>query len=382
MAAVLVVFYHCVFIGALNDNAFVRAGYLFVDFFFVLSGFVIAYAYADRIKTPPAALGFMIRRFGRLWPLHVAMLCTFALAEGLNGLLLRYSGSAEAFHASVNDNSPYSFLTYLALLNAVGLHRSITWNGASWSIGAEFYAYIVFCVVLLFFRGAALRLSAGIALFGALVVLSFSAHQPLKDATYDLGFFRCLYGFFVGVLVHALYANVRAKGGALLYASALEAAVVAIAAAFMALSATAPYAIAAPLFFAPVVYIFAFEGGAISRLLLARPFAALGAWSYSIYMIQGLIANAYNRGVRLVDHIAGLPPPARVMIGGPEFWAAHGIAGALALDILNLILVACVIAASSLTFRWVEAPARKYFNGVAKRVEAGSQVAKAVAETA
>ena len=86
---------------------------------------------------PIAALGFMIRRFGRLWPLHVVMFFAFAAAEGLNVFLNAHSGGAEAFRLSANDNSLYSFLTNLAMLNAVGLHRSITWNGASWSIGAN-----------------------------------------------------------------------------------------------------------------------------------------------------------------------------------------------------------------------------------------------------
>jgi peptidoglycan/LPS O-acetylase OafA/YrhL len=43
---------------------------LFVDFFFVLSGFVICHAYATRVTDTRSAGGFMIRRFGRIWPLH------------------------------------------------------------------------------------------------------------------------------------------------------------------------------------------------------------------------------------------------------------------------------------------------------------------------
>ena len=57
--------------GVFYSLPFVRNSYLFVDFFFVLSGFVIAHAYADKITDARSALTFALRRFGRLWPLHI-----------------------------------------------------------------------------------------------------------------------------------------------------------------------------------------------------------------------------------------------------------------------------------------------------------------------
>jgi len=363
VAAVLVVLYHGVFLGALNDNAFVRGGYLFVDFFFVLSGFVIAHAYGDKLANPTAALGFMIRRFGRLWPLHVVMLFAFAAAEGLNMFLNAHSGDAEAFRLSANDNSLYSFMTNLAMLNAMVLHRSITWNGASWSIGAEFYAYLVFCIVMLFARAAASRFAAIIAFAAAFAVFALSNHRLPMDATFDLGCLRGLYGFFVGFLVHAAFARDHAAGEGLPYATVLETAALALAAAFMTVSGEGRLGVAAPLFFAPVVFVFAHESGAISRLLLARPFAAIGAWSYSIYMTQGLIGAAYDRAVVMFDRRYGLWGLEKVQIEGRDYWSPH--AAGWAMDALTLALIGIVVLASAFSFRWVEEPARKYFNRLA-----------------
>lgn len=368
VAAVLVVLYHGVFLGALNDNAFVRGGYLFVDFFFVLSGFVIAHAYGDKLANPTAALGFMIRRFGRLWPLHVVMLIAFAAAEGLNMFLNAHGGDAEAFRLSANDNSLYSFLTNLAMLNAMGLHRSITWNGASWSIGAEFYAYVVFCFVTLFVRAAAWRFAAIIAFAAALAVFALSNHRPPMDATFDLGCLRGLYGFFVGFLVHAAFVRDRAARECLPHATALETAALAVAAAFMTLSGEGRLGVAAPLFFAPVVFVFAHESGAISRLLLARPFAAIGAWSYSIYMTQGLIGAAYDRAVVMLDRRYGLWGLEKFQIEGRDYWSPH--AAGWTMDALTLALIGIVVLGSAFSFRWVEEPARKYFNRLAAAAEA------------
>jgi hypothetical protein len=376
IAAVVVVFYHCVFLGYLNDNSFVRSGYLFVDFFFVLSGFVIAHAYRERIGAPEAAAGFLMRRFGRLWPLHAAMLAAFALAEGLNAFLYAHSGASEAFRPSINDNTPATFLANVFMLNAVGLSRSITWNGASWSIGAEFCAYLVFAGATLYGRAILTPLSLAIAALGALAVGVLSTHQPPMDASYDLGFLRCLYGFFVGVVVHAGFARPSRTRFAGARATLAEVGALALAVAFMGVGGRGALGLAAPLVFAPLVYVFASEGGALSRALMFRPFAALGAWSYSIYMTQGLIANAYDRAIPLIVRRIGAPLGQRLAIGARDYWVAATPRSALAMDALNLVLIALVIAVSWRTFRWIEEPARRYFNRVASRFEASRRAGR------
>src|SRR5690606_39856368 len=60
-----------------RDWGFIQHSYLFVDYFFVLSGFVIAHAYAGRLATARDGRRFMVRRLGRVWPLHVLVLAAF-----------------------------------------------------------------------------------------------------------------------------------------------------------------------------------------------------------------------------------------------------------------------------------------------------------------
>src|SRR5258708_27828356 len=81
IAALLVALYHSPFYGHLYGVPLVRNAYLFVDLFFVLSGFVISHAYADRLADGKSVLVFLIRRFGRLWPLHTAVLAAFIRIE-------------------------------------------------------------------------------------------------------------------------------------------------------------------------------------------------------------------------------------------------------------------------------------------------------------
>jgi peptidoglycan/LPS O-acetylase OafA/YrhL len=77
VCAILVVMFHMPVTSHWRSWDFIQHAYLFVDYFFVLSGFVIAHAYAARLKTAADAGRFMVRRFGRIWPMHVLMLAAY-----------------------------------------------------------------------------------------------------------------------------------------------------------------------------------------------------------------------------------------------------------------------------------------------------------------
>jgi peptidoglycan/LPS O-acetylase OafA/YrhL len=79
IAALLVVLFHGRYQSHIYAVPLIRHGWLAVDFFFVLSGFVISYAYGRRIATGRDLGVFLIRRTGRIWPLHVFMLAAFVL---------------------------------------------------------------------------------------------------------------------------------------------------------------------------------------------------------------------------------------------------------------------------------------------------------------
>ncbi len=75
VAALLVVFYHIFegfsFAGGGTLITVINHGYLAVDFFFILSGFVIGYAYDDRWKKNMTLKGFFKRRLIRLHPMII-----------------------------------------------------------------------------------------------------------------------------------------------------------------------------------------------------------------------------------------------------------------------------------------------------------------------
>ena len=80
-----------------NDLAVVQHGWLFVDFFFVLSGFVLAHAYGERLRSGQVdGFRFMLLRIGRIYPLHLVLLATMILFEGMlaTGILPRLASES------------------------------------------------------------------------------------------------------------------------------------------------------------------------------------------------------------------------------------------------------------------------------------------------
>jgi peptidoglycan/LPS O-acetylase OafA/YrhL len=147
--------------------------------------------------------------------------------------------------------------------------------------------------------------------------------------------------------------------------SILEAAVVAVACAFMAYAGDSRWTFLAPFVFGAMVFVFAAEQGWVSRILQQRAFVALGTLSYSIYMTHPAVYMWLHRGYRFIAPRLGIDSGA-LPASGPfqgNVWAA---------DALLLSTVVAVLLVSLVTDRNVEQPGRRAFNRVAARREAES----------
>ena len=346
----------------------VRNSYLFVDFFFVLSGFVIAHAYGEKIRGLPAAAGFALRRFGRLWPLHMLLLGVFVVFEAVKLVLILRGVTVEVQPFS-GTSSPATILSNVGLVHGLGLYDVLTWNQPSWSISDEFWTYLVFAALCL----AGLRrigLWAGVLSIAALATLIAAAPRGM-DSTYDFGFLRCLAGFFAGVVTQRLWASFGEELRPKITATAfwLEPAVITGALAFVALAGRGPIAFAAPAVFSVLVFLLAFEAGPVSRLMQGRAFAALGAWSYSIYMVNYfvvlMIERAMNSGQRYLSQSL---TQSFFVSGHEKTLYSAGVPGLM--DALAIVYLVVVLALSFVTYALCEAPARRFFNRLADRLEA------------
>ncbi|MBL8673325.1 MAG: acyltransferase, partial [Rhodospirillales bacterium] len=196
----MVVLYHATFTSHLLHLPIVTHGYLFVDFFFVLSGFVITHAYAKRLESTDDVLAFLIRRFGRVWPLHAATLLAMIAVAALAAALLPAGLRTHLVEPFIAKWQPDTVPAVLLMLNGVGKLDAHFWNWPSWSIGSEFYTYALFAVVCVAARGRALVPALALAIGGLLGLITLARWN--MDVTYDFGLFRCVYGFFCGHLLH------------------------------------------------------------------------------------------------------------------------------------------------------------------------------------
>jgi peptidoglycan/LPS O-acetylase OafA/YrhL len=371
IAALCVVLFHFEAVNDIRALPFVRNSYLFVDFFFVLSGFVIAHAYGDRLRSPLEAGQFIVRRFGRVWPLHIAVLGAFVALEALKFTLASQAHVATTTAAFAPEGStpPAGLPLQALLLQGTGLADKLTWNTPSWSISAEFWTYIVFALVVTLQTRHRPIAFAGLATTGAILLVSFAQHG--MDATYDLGLPRCIFGFFIGCLVY--WARQRRPAARLPNPERNELIAVAAIVAFVSISGRTSLSFAAPLIFAAVVYIFSFEAGPVSRLLTWRPFQNLGRWSYSIYMVQALIIFVIGLAVSELQRRLGVTLWKNVLEDGTSIRmivSDHVIL----LDVLHVAYVVVVIAVAAMTYRWIEEPGRRYFQRASDKLASSGAV--------
>ncbi|MEJ0059077.1 MAG: acyltransferase [Terricaulis sp.] len=337
--------------------------HLFVDFFFVLSGFVIAGAYEARLRQGYGLVPFMILRLGRIYPLHIAMLAVlviFAVARALFPL-------ADFRPGDIFDGDIYSFwaiFTNALLLHGIGFEHHLTWNYPSWSISAEVATYVLFALIWRFAVGYRNALVTALLVLCPLVL----ALAPL-DPFSVLNLVRCVAGFAAGVTAQHLYRRVTERRIALprgALATLAETAV-AIGAIGYVLCANFPDAVAfAPFVFAPVVLVFAFEAGALSKALRLAPFVALGTLSYSIYMVHAVLFAIAWRGVTLFEQATGLRITADIAGSAETLWGTAPWIG----DMVMVGALAAVIGVSALTYRLIEAPGREWGRVLARRWEA------------
>lgn len=282
------------------NNEFVYNCDLFVDFFFVLSGFVIAYSY-QFIKTSKELGKFYKKRFFRLYPLHLIVLLIFVLIE-----LSKHTASGYVHVNKIDNvsNNLTTFFTNLFLVNSIkipGVH-DVSWNIASWSISAEMSAYLVFGLSMVFINRNNLS-KIKTAIYSIVIIASALALYLCTGGfklvyTFDYGFLRGIMGFFIGVVCYNTFNATKTYFRTLKNSlfTFLEIIFLALIIGFACYgSVFKAYGFIYEILFFITIIIFAFEKGWLSGLLKRSKFLhKTGQYSYSIYMIHTLILSLFN----------------------------------------------------------------------------------------
>ena len=223
VAALLVICYH-IFEGFATsplDQHF-NHGYMAVDFFFILSGFVIGYAYDNRWKTTLTLKGFFKRRLIRLHPMVIMGALLGAVSYCIQGSV-KWDGTQVPFTMVL-----IALLLNLFLLPVVpgtgadvrGNNEMYPLNGPSWSLFFEYIGNILYALFIRKFSTRALTVlviaaAAGLASFG-ISNLSGYGHLGVGWSMIDYnllgGFLRLMFSFSVGLLMSRIFKPAKVKG--------------------------------------------------------------------------------------------------------------------------------------------------------------------------
>jgi peptidoglycan/LPS O-acetylase OafA/YrhL len=301
-----------------------RPGYVAVDIFFVLSGFVITAVHRDLTRAGLA--DFLLRRLFRIYPLHL-----FVLAVIL-GLWIW----GEIQFGAHDPTETLRDLPIVALLLQPYFIHGLTWNTASWSIGVEILCYTLFPLALLAVRRLEPIGCAAILLMMA--AIERHVHSELVWGWPAVA--RGLAGFGLGMVVQqmaVLMRPPRASVASLIEFGALLGILLAVV--FRDLRVI-------PLFGALLIWGLAAERGIAARALRAGWCVWLGRISFSLYLLHPTLV-----GLAFV-----WLPPNHLPFG-------HNLQAM----VWTLGILALLLAVSTLTWRWVEEPARRLGVRLAKR---------------
>jgi peptidoglycan/LPS O-acetylase OafA/YrhL len=287
------------------------SGYVSVDIFFVLSGYILARVYADLAGRAVPML--YLRRIFRVYPLHLAVLAVLAF----------HAATAPYLQTHTHPLAPHAWtdLPDVALLLQPYVLDHSPWNPPSWSVGVELLAYALFPLALVLMRRSPTWV-LGLLLLG----LFGAEYEVLRDhagAIAGIGaLLRGMAGFSLGALA-ATIANRGVRPNAVAATAMQILAVLAIGFGIH-LADPVPITLGAALLIAAL----GDERGLLSRVLSTPVFVWLGAISYSIYLLH----------VPLVIVIGRLNMP---------------------LAVRSAILLLVLLPLATLTWRFIEQPGRR-----------------------
>lgn len=332
--------------------------WVWVDFFFVLSGFVIAHVYGRGFAAGVRrehALRFYWIRLARIWPLHLLVLLLLVGVE----LLKLHSGGNLAASAFTGAYRPEALATSALLVHAWGLHEPTVWNYPSWSISVEWACYLA-APLLLAAAAAWRRWTLALVLLVAWVLLMLEP-QIMAVLKAEVGgiawghlvpFARGAVEFVAGIALWHVWRHVRMPD--LLRHAAFQAGLA--VAIVWALHDGWSNAACLPLFL--LLILVCCGSGWLPKSLNTTPLHWLGEISYSVYLTHALV------GMMLSTKLVQLVPALAPWREGPGLLLMVGI------QLVVLLVV------STITYRFVEIPARRWMRNLsAPRLRAAAPAA-------
>jgi peptidoglycan/LPS O-acetylase OafA/YrhL len=343
-AALWVALYHFTKTLDLTSTSFIGSvlgnGPWAVDVFFVLSGFILSHIYLRAFENGGVTYvkykNFIIKRFARLYPMS---LFTFMLAGVFLMISMRTSYEIPKYH----EFSFYTAILNIFMIQAWGLAKYPSWNQASWSISAEWFAYLFlfYLIVKVFSKMNLKQLSVCVGfIWMSLVIYSdFYLKEDIGNII-TFGILRIIPEFLAGYLIYETSnrkLNLDNSMGRFILKNGDS--LVLISIGVIVLLANLSYEFNA--FLLPMIMLLIwglFIGGPYSNRVFGNQVVVyLGEISYSLYLMHTFVNIV---GKQVVEKIHYFNSPSRLFL-------------------MVFLEVLLVIPVASFTFHFIEKPLRE-----------------------
>ncbi|QHT68355.1 acyltransferase [Rhodocytophaga rosea] len=321
-----------------NDSMLLLKGYVWVDFFFLLSGFIMTHVYGEQFRNGASRLqiwNYLSARLARLYPLHV-----FSMLVHLPLIVILYMYLEEMVPVVIPFYPWQGIPVHLFMFQSFTWNYGFTWNIPAWSIGAEWWTYML-AIGLFFLLHRKKRMNAlllSIISIMALILLVETHPKQSLDITWGPGIFRCMTEFTLGIVLYQIYLNKAVQQFIRKDISFYTAAM-----AVLLLMHVHLHDVLLIPFFGWIIISGAANEGRVSWFMSKAFMQAVGNISYSVYMMQGLWMNVF-------------------FIWMKYQMMTYAITD-LALEVKIIMMAAMVgatILSAYITYTWVEVKGRKW----------------------
>ncbi|CND89459.1 acyltransferase family protein [Yersinia enterocolitica] len=293
-----------------------------VSFFFVLSGFILAYNYKT-LQDGKSVKRFLVARFARIWPLHIATLSIWIYLFYPNFINDLISSTQAAF----------KLFLHIMLLQSWSFTEPwiVSFNGAAWSISTEAFFYVVFAFIFINPKNR-FPIILTLSIISLITLIFIATRYSLSTAPGTTGFtvFSVLYTnpimrvfeFLFGVCCAKLFfkykdyfGNVKSKTWLFIEITSISIAIYSLYLAARPSLIAETLGNGASYYFhtsgiwyswGGLILTFALSNGPISKLLSLRPLVFLGEISFALYLVHPSIyaqANYYGIYVKGIENI-------------------------------------------------------------------------------
>ncbi len=240
-------------------NLLYNYGFYGVQLFFLISGFVFAHIYINKIDLTDAK-EFFINRFARLYPLHFFTLLI---------IVIYFFIDQEFINSQFNEERSrfidfYHFILNIFYIHSWGLEKGLSFNAPTWSVSVEIAVYVTFYLSLRFLRKYKIYFS---------LFITFLLFVLYKIPFFDFRYNEYIFLFYLGVTIYQL--PIKRYFKLFLFFSVLM-----ILAAFVGRNFKV-------LLFCPGILIsFLVLDIFLKNLQLKKIFSILGGTTYSLYLLH------------------------------------------------------------------------------------------------